>query len=232
MDHYIFRTIRTEVHAGKYIGRSSAYRRCNGDGGRGIAACRLLSWTRGGITDYSLSRPICQAARTTRSQALYCKIKWLACGARPGVHVAQPRRASPHRALPSAPGPAWNIAVRRSETWCTYYWHFPSKNYVFFILRAVECKIRLGGANRERAAGYKPRTPERGREEEASWKFDQIDSALVNFNATNAILTDVARWAKRWNILSDGFSVTRGWSMRARLHVIFRIVRLSMSNFK
>lgn len=50
--------------------------------GKRRAACRLLAWTQGGITDYSLSRPICQAARTTRSQALYCKIKWLACGAR------------------------------------------------------------------------------------------------------------------------------------------------------
>lgn len=103
MDHYIFRTNRTEVHAGKYIGRSSAYRRCSGDGwrvGRGIAACRLLSWTQGGITDYSLSRPICQAAWTTRSQALYCKIKWLACGARPSVYIV-------HRAAHfQAPGPA------------------------------------------------------------------------------------------------------------------------------
>lgn len=77
-NHYIFHTNRMEVHTGEiYRSLQRAPRRRNGREWD-TTAYSLLSWTQRGITDYSLSRPICQAARTTRSQALYCKIKWFA----------------------------------------------------------------------------------------------------------------------------------------------------------
>lgn len=42
---------------------------------RGVRAA-FLSRIRTDVTDYSLSRPICQTVRRTRSQALYREIKW------------------------------------------------------------------------------------------------------------------------------------------------------------
>lgn len=91
----------------------------------GGAACRLLSWTRDGITDYSLSRPICQAARTTRSQALYCKIKWLARVVSRCIHTA--RHTPP---IPDSPNVKYRSAPVRNMM-CVLL-ALSSKNYVFF----------------------------------------------------------------------------------------------------
>jgi len=154
-----------------------------GGGREGEPPAGFYPWTRGGITDYSLSRPICQAARrTTRSQALYREIKWLDARAVARCVPCDTLIPAPH--LPPANSRPRRVKYRGDTAVGSVAYALlahSSGNYIFFVYRRIPATYVRSNASNKIASS---------REAAFAERRALAQRAPVNFNAA---LASIAR---------------------------------------